>query len=225
MSKINSCFKIFFIFLLLIYYSKATGQSFEIYNNKNNKVKQFEVGDKIEINYSTPGQTLIFPHAVFTYTSESAQFKIEEMGVEKMKVSYNFPKYTYHTTLYDDNNSNASIFTYDAKVQESFYIQYNNINAIYIPKKGSEIIAAIGVIGVTGFIISPLIAINYNEWEINSNRYFISAGISLGLIGIAWLGSAIVKEKTYYFNDDGKNKFFTPEEEGYWKLNYLNDRK
>lgn len=221
----HNYFKLLFIFFLLICYSEALGQTFEIYNNEKKRIRQFVVGDEIDINYSTPGQTLNFPHAVFTYTSESAQFEIQEMGVEKMKVSYSFPKDAYSTTLYNANKSNTSIFTYDVKVQESFYIQYKNINAIYLPKKGSEILVAIGVIGVTGFIISPLVAINYNEWEINSNRYFISAGISMGLFGIALLGSAIVKDKTYYFTNEGKNKFFAPEEEGYWKLNYLNDRK
>ena len=221
----NYCFfkVVVIVITVLLLPAKSYSQSLEIINAKKKLIKRYQAGDAINLNYTTPSSTLVYPHASFTYINESSEFIIEELGIEKMKVSYNYTNNKLYSTFYSAQGSSNWVNLEDTNIQKSFYISYENLNAVLINRRGSDFFGAIGGIGLIGFTISPLIAINYNNWKINSNRYFISSGVSIGLIGLALLGSTFVQEPTFYFNDEGRDKLFAPHKEGYWQLNYLND--
>jgi hypothetical protein len=119
--------------------------------------------------------------------------------------------YLCDSSFYSKKWQNEYKYTTNIDFSDILKIEYQSYSAHNWEAFG---VGSILIGGLTTLIISPLISINYKNGSFNSDRYFKSAALGLGLVSFGIPITILAKKKTYYFKNHG------PKKKKIWRIKY-----
>ncbi len=194
---------LYFSFLLL-FSSNLFAQSLKLQNTENDKVKVLNKYKYLEIKLRETGEDNLLNKTYYGFlnniTDNKFMFDIDYEHIEETSSTIN--SLIFNTKEF-----------FDTSIIKSF--SSNEIEYIIHHKKSESIFNNIAEICLYGALISPLFCIDYKNFIINSDNYFILTGGFLCTALISYtISFSLSKKKFFIFPNSAE------EEKNIWKMEY-----
>ena len=112
-------------------------------------------------------------------------------------------KYLSEKVYYNKSCASNPMNPLEIKISDISKIEYKSKSSENWSNSGSLFIA---VGSLTALIVAPLISIDYSNGDFNSQRYYNTAALGLGLVTVGIPLRIIFKKKTYHFKPRDSKK-------------------